>query len=261
MLADYHIHFRSGDVLSRNKPEDYVNVAKSRGVSEIGFSDHIAIHDDSLSYVIKLKDFAAYAKEVKGLKADMPIRLGVEMDFLEGFENKIREFLTAYPFDYALGSVHWIDGRLIDEPKILAEYGSYGIYKLYQKYFGMVQKAARSGLFNIMAHIDLIKIFGFRPKEDIRDILEETARALRAGQICVEINTQGLMRKCNEMYPSEELLKICFDYGVNITLGSDAHFPKNVGKDFDKAVALARKVGYDKVATFKGRKMKLVELG
>ena len=103
-------------------------------------------------------------------------------------------------------------------------------------------------------------IFGFKPKGDFSHILTETAEAMARSGICAEINTRGLRRPCSEIYPSEQFLKIMRSYDIPIVFGSDAHAPEEVGKDFEKAIKLAKKVGYTSACVFANRKRVTVKI-
>jgi histidinol-phosphatase (PHP family) len=260
MIVDYHMHTLA-DVYGKHEPVEYIKIAKEKNLDEIGFSEHF--HIKPKYYSLKYKQLPEYIKMVQSLKntAGIPLKLGIEMDFVPGLEEEIRKIIESNPFDYIIGSVHFIGNWDFDNPEKISSYDKWDLYKLYQVYFNMIKQAAKSKLFNIIGHIDLIKIFGFKPKRDISNLLEDTIEILGKCNVCIEVNTSGLRKPCREIYPSEKLLKMSFDKGVQITLGSDAHKPEDVGRDFDKAIFLIRKVGYKKIATFENRKMKLVELG
>jgi len=161
--------------------------------------------------------------------------------------------LDSFPFDYVLGSVHYIDGWGFDNPEYIDRYDKIDINDLYRKYFGLVQQAARSGLFNAMAHPDLVKKFGYRPLKGVEVLYDETARAFAEAGVCVEINTAGLRVPVEEIYPSLILLKACRNHGVPVTAGSDAHAPELVGRGFDMVLELLKTANYTKVAFFNNK--------
>jgi histidinol-phosphatase (PHP family) len=244
------------------KPADYVRNAKVNNLDEVGFSDHFIIEKRGhIDYSISLEELTKYIKILREFRkeTDFPVKIGIEMDFLSGFAKKIKKVIDSYPFDYAIGSVHFIGNWSVDVPSDIAEYNKWNIKKLYETYFGLVMQAAESRLFNTIGHIDLIKIFGFKPKENISELFKDVAETLKKNNVCVEINTGGLDRPCKEIYPSKELLKSCFEEGVDVTLGSDTHKPEGVGRNFDKAIELLREIGYKEIAMFTKRKKKLVK--
>jgi histidinol-phosphatase (PHP family) len=149
---------------------------------------------------------------------------------------------------------------IIDEPSEMGEYSRRGALQVYSDYFNLVNCMVKTRLFDTLAHPDLIKIFGVRPKESFSHILEETAEVIAESNICVEINTRGLRRPCHEIYPSEQFLAILHKHAVPIAFGSDAHVPEDAGRDFKAAIRLARKVGYTQMYTFDRRHRTLVEL-
>jgi len=263
MLIDYHMHFMSHDIDKVSKSVEYIKVAKSKGLSEIGFSDHFTVKKiGHIDYSMDYEELIKYIEAMQKLKknSDFPVKIGLEMDFIPGFEKLIEKSLKAYPFDYVIGSVHFIKDFAVDDPLSISVYEKSNISKLYEEYFNLVKQAAKSRLFDIIGHIDIIKIFGFKPKDDITNLLEEVADTLKENKVCVEINTRGLSKPCKEIYPSEKLLKICFDKGIPITLGSDAHNPEEVGRYFDKALKLVNSIGYNEIARFTKRKMELVKI-
>jgi histidinol-phosphatase (PHP family) len=119
---------------------------------------------------------------------------------------------------------------------------------------------AKTQLFDIVGHLDLVKKFNYRSKNDLSDLLLKTVEIIGKSGMCVEINTSGLRKPCHEIYPGEKLLKMCFDHDIPITFGSDAHSPEDVGAGFDRAVELVRRVGYGEIARFTQKRRDLVEL-
>ncbi|MFA5031834.1 MAG: histidinol-phosphatase HisJ family protein [bacterium] len=257
-MIDYHIHTIFSD--GSGTHEEYLKAAIKNGVTEIGFSDHICFKE--VEWTMKTSDMPIVIEKIQNMNEEsgIPIKLGIEMDFLPGRENEIKEFIEKYPFDYVIGSVHHIDDWCFDSPKQVKGYDKWDIYELYVLYFDLVRKAARTGLFDIIAHPDVIKKFGHRPTKNIDSILEETAKALKEGNVCIDINTSGLIKPCKEIYPGKRLLEMCHNKGVPITFGSDSHLPERVGADFDYAAKLVREVGYTKSVKFTGRKREFVEI-
>ena len=253
----------SHDIDKISKPEEYTRVAKNRGLSEIGFSDHFAVKKASkIDYSMDYEELKKYVAAIQKLKGSIgfPIKLGLEMDFFPGLEKRIDKILKSYAFDYVIGSVHFIKEWPVDDPLSIPDYKKSDVNKLYEEYFNLVKQAIESRLFDTIGHIDLIKIFGFKPKNDITNLLENVADALKENKVCVEVNTRGLSKPCKEIYPSEKLLKICFDKGVKVTLGSDAHNTEEVGRYFDNAIKLLKEIGYEKIARFTKREMTLVKI-
>jgi len=259
MLIDDHVHTAmSGD--AKGELTEYLKIAGNRGLTEIGVSDHY--HPEQPKYSMSNEKLAEYVKKVQQLKkkTDFPLKLGIEVDFIPSLESKIEKALKSTPFDYVIGSVHFINNWGFDDPKYISEYQKWDITELYETYFSLVQQCAKSQLFNIIGHPDLIKKFGYKPKTDITDVYLNTVEVLKESNVCVEVNTSGLRAPCREMYPSKQFLKMCHDNGIPITLGSDAHTPENVGKNFSQALKLIRQVGYENIARFTYRKLELARI-
>jgi histidinol-phosphatase (PHP family) len=235
--------------------KEYVERAVELGLPEIGFADHIPMYwleekERDPEIAMSFEELPGYVAEVEKLRAAYPgisIKLGIEADYIPGCEDELKRILDAHPFDYVLGSVHFIDGWGFDNPAYIDRYRHCDIDVLYRRYFQLLQQAAGSGLFNVMAHPDLVKKFGYRPRAGLEKLYEETARVFAETGVCVEINTAGLRAPVEEIYPSFGFLQVCRNYGVPVTTGSDAHVPEQVGYQFDKALELITKLGYTKV--------------
>jgi histidinol-phosphatase (PHP family) len=187
--------------------------------------------------------------------AGLPVRCGIEADYFPGREDAIRGVLRQAPFDYVIGSVHWIGAWGFDLLDVPGLWDGRDVDAAYRAYFALLGRAARSGLFDIMAHPDLIKVMGHRPSPALAldAHYEEAAAAFAAGGVAVEVSTAGLRKPVGELYPAPAFLRACRRRGVPLSLASDAHRPEDVGADFDRAVALARDCGYREFLTFAAR--------
>jgi histidinol-phosphatase (PHP family) len=261
VIIDYHIHTKASPD-AKGTMEEYIKIAEEKKIEEIGFSEHILLkHFENRSDLL-IREMPNY---VQGFletrqKSLVPIKLGAEVDFFDDKIERIREFVNKYPFDYVIGSVHVIGNWIVDEPSEIQEYSKQDLSRVYEDYFGLVQELCACGLFDILGHPDLIKIFGFKPAEDLAAIYEETAEAIARAKMCAEINPKGLIRPCREIYPSLQFLKILRSQDVPITFGSDAHSPKDLGLNLDEAVRLAKKVGYSEACTFGNRQRSFVKI-
>lgn len=249
-MKDYHLHTsRCGH--ARGSMRDYVAMARVRGLREIGFADHLPMYwlppeqrDPGLA--MAMEELPGYITEVQALREENPdlvIRLGIEADYIPGREGDLRDLLAAYPFEYVLGSVHFIDGWGFDNPALVEEYRQRDIGDIYRAYFDLVQRAALSGLFNIMAHPDLVKKFGFRPAGELVELYDDTARAFHRAGVIAEVNTAGLRAPVGEIYPGTILLQAFCRQQVPFALGSDAHTPEQVGAGLAEARDLVVKLG------------------
>lgn len=265
MIPDYHWHTsRCGHAAGSMR--DFVEEARRRGLSEVGFADHVPMYwlpveERDPGLAMTWEELPVYVGEVVELRRANPglnIRLGLEADFIPGRERELKDILELYPLDYVIGSVHYLDGWGFDNPELVHEYERLNIDEIYRQYFSQLCDAARSGLFDIIAHPDLIKKFGHRPQHPPLDLYQQAARAFAEAGVCMEVNTAGLRSPAGEVYPAREFLKYCLELGVPVTLGSDAHRPEQVGADFDRALKLLKEVGYGGIAVFEGRKRKMI---
>ncbi|MGQ9530226.1 MAG: histidinol-phosphatase HisJ family protein [Candidatus Bathycorpusculaceae bacterium] len=258
MLVDYHIHTEAS-LDAKGSMEEYVRKADEKGLDEIGFSEHIIFQNVK---DMPLNPTPTYLQHFLNLKvrAELPVKLGAEVDFIPHLAEKIRDHIQKYPFDYVIGAVHLIGEWSVDSPSQIHEYAKRDILKVYEEYFTLVKELCNCRLFDILAHPDLIKIFGFKPKTDISQIFMETAEAMAKSNICAEINTSGLRRPCREIYPSEQFLKILHSYNVPIVFGSDAHEPEDVGRNFREVIKLAKEVGYTHACIFSKRGREFIKI-
>ena len=267
MLVDYHTHHqRCGH--AAGTLDDYVVAAIAAGLDEIGLSDHSPIyHLGPEPHVrpgtaMSQHELPRYVAEMQAVRerfaGRITVRLGVESDYVLGWDEHYRSLWRQYPLDYVIGSVHWLgrwsifsaglpDGRDADD--------------VYAEYLRTTQAAARSGAFDIIGHLDCLKTRGHIPDLAITPLLEETVRVLAECDVVVELNTSGWRKPIRECYPRPELLQLCAAYQVPVTLSSDAHAPELVAAGFEAAVGLLREVGYREVATFAGRRRRMVPLG
>ena len=255
-MVDYHLHTsRCGH--AEGGPEDYVSRALELGLAEIGFSDHfplLHLRDPSLSMALEeLPEYVREIGEVAERTTGLTVRMGIEVDYVDGYVERLAELLRPYPFDYVLGSVHYLDGWGFDDPRYVDGYRGRDILALWERYFQVLGDAAECGLFDVLAHPDLIKKFGYRPSGEVSDIYRRCLDRLAEAGVVVEVNTAGLRKPVGEIYPAEEVLRMCLEREIPVTLGSDAHAPGEVGADFAAAAAMLRRVGYRELTVFRRR--------
>ncbi|MDE3068322.1 MAG: histidinol-phosphatase HisJ family protein [Verrucomicrobiota bacterium] len=254
---DYHLH----TPLCRHAtgaPAEYARRAVELGFQEIGFSDHSPMpRDDFDNWRMRLDQLDEYVETVRRVQRDFPrltVRLALEVDYLPGGEDWIRDLAARHPWDYFIGSVHYVsDDWAIDDPQKLSEWNNRDAREVWTLYFERLTRAAETGLFEIIGHADLPKKFGHRPSQDCAPLYETFLEAARKHGCALDINTAGLRKDCREIYPSREILRLAFQTGVAITFGSDAHAPEEVGMNFAEAVQLARGVGYTHCLRFAKR--------
>ncbi|MDN5344772.1 MAG: histidinol-phosphatase family [Clostridia bacterium] len=250
MPADYHIHglAHEGPPHTVERLLPYVEAARAAGLTEMGFADHDRYLDGL--------DFNVFPEleRVTGV----PIRAGLEVDFRP--DKDLGRELAGRPWDYLIGSVHAIGAWEFDRPGQESGFAAWDIDEIYATYFYLVARAAASGLFQIIGHLDLIKIYGHRPRKPVVELAEEALQAIARSGAAMEVNTAGLFKPVGEIYPSRELLERAFSLNIPVTIGSDAHAPAEVGRERARGRELVRQVGYTSLATFAGRQMTTVPL-
>lgn len=255
---DYHMHTPLC-LHAVGEPVEYAARAVKLGLTEIGFSDHSPMRQDNFDrWRMPLSDLDPYVEKVRRAQRDFPnltIKLALEVDYFPDGEDWIRELAARHPWDYFIGSVHYVSGLFaIDDPKLLEKWQSSDVFGVWSDYFERLAKAAASGLFQIIGHADLPKKFNFRPKQDCRPLYGMFLDDAKKADVAIELNTAGLRKDCQEIYPCRELLVMAAERQVPITFGSDAHAPEEVGYAFADAMALARSVGYSHSCRFHAKK-------
>lgn len=267
MKVDYHMHTtRCGHAIGTM--DEYVKQAIKLGFPEIGFSDHLPLSPApegtwSCDWAMQEKELPEYREEIVKLQTKYPqitIKSGIEADYFPESIEKTKILLASYQWDYVLGSVHHIGPWPIDSSVYLDEFDKRDLYKTYETYFSLVSAAAQTGLFDIMAHLDVIKKYGHRPSEDLSSLYNDLALELKKANVAAELNTSGFRKVAAEIYPAPPLIRKLVEAGVPLTLGSDSHSPTEVGMDFDKAIELLNKFGVREIATFTARKRQMVPL-
>lgn len=267
MLVDYHMHLRAEGVREETVDhtveavERYAAKARERGIDEFGISEHVYYFAETrdlweLPYQLDRcrHPLDAYCDAVEEAKRrGLPVKLALEVDWLPDRADELARTLEPYPWDYLLGSVHWIDGLAVDgRPGLWDEHEP---EEVWARYVDELVAAARSRRFDVLSHPDLAKIFG----HDLDWDWSELVGALDG--VALEVSTAGLHKPVGKIYPSERLLALARSGGARITLASDAHLAAEVGRDIDRAVDHARGSGYETVTVFERRVARQEPLG
>lgn len=262
MLIDYHTHHvRCGH--ASGELEEYVKRGMEIGLVQLGLSDHMPLlHVDPATYLpgmaMAKEELPRYVEECLHLKEKykdfIDIRLGLEGDYIEGYESEINDIIQAYPWDYVIGSVHFLGEWDISDYRQLDGWKERDAYDVYRQYYEAVQKAARTGFYDYIGHIDVIKRFGFKPDRDTWELEKAALDAVKENGLAIELNASGLRMPCEEMFPGRRILEYCYQQGIPLTIGSDAHQPERLAQYLDQAVNLLREVGFNELATFSARK-------
>jgi len=238
--------------------DEYIQKAIELGIDIYGFSEHAPMDFDE-KYRLAFDEMDAYVSDIltakEKYKNDIKILLGYEVDWLQGHMD---ERVLNANVDYLIGSVHFIDKWGFDNPEFIGGWKTKDIDEIWQAYFDATEDMAKSGKFDIVGHLDLIKVFKFMPKQDVRFLAKDALKAIKKSNMVMELNTAGLRKPIGEMYPSRALLEEAYSLGIPITFSSDAHAIEQIGAGYDLATTLAKDVGYTQAVTFQGRDKQLI---
>ena len=274
MLTDYHVHLRpddldaeAADYFTAANVERDLAAAEEGGIEELGVSEHVYRFQQALDvwdhpfWIENARDdLDAYRDFVR----TTPLRLGLEMDYVPGREDRIANLLDARDFDYVIGSVHFIGDRAVDDAEWDAWEGGGDPDAVWRSYFETLAEAARSGLFDILAHPDLVKVWGRArplPERDPRFYYEPAVEAIGEAGVAVEVSTAGLRKPVGELYPAPTFAAMCIDAGAAFSLSSDAHAPEDIGAGYEQALETMDEWGVREIAVFDGRERRLESLG
>jgi histidinol-phosphatase (PHP family) len=263
MLASYHNHTTWSDGAA--SVAEMIATARALGLAEVGISDHLTLHPSGrvISWSMRPDRVGPYVREVlaAGEQARVSggpvVRVGLEVDWFPSQATTLSRTLADLPLDYVIGSVHFngdfsIDGHASEweglSPQQRAE--------MHCAYWRQIPQMAASGLFDIAAHLDLPKKFGFQPQCDVSQLIAETLDAIAEAGMVVELNTNGLHCPCREPYPSAAILAQCRRRDIPVMLSADAHHPTQLLRDFPTAAKMLREAGYEQVARFAGRQVR-----
>jgi len=240
--------------------EEYVLEALGKGFLEIGFSAHLpkVVDPDPYHAMLenRLPDYVALVEHLQiKYRGNISIKLGIEADYFPGLEEKTRELLAKYPFDYVLGSLHFLGDWHFSSKAGRHRYDSEDPEEAFPRYFKLLADMIRSGLFDVLAHADALRKETFEPGPGSQEDYLRLAGLLAKHGMAIEVNTAGLRRGAGSIYPERRFLEACGAEGIPVTLGSDAHKPADVGRDFRHAFRLLEESGIADMAIFEGRKM------
>ena len=238
--------------------DTYIQKAIELGIDIYGFSEHAPMDFDE-KYRLKFNEMQDYTHDIltakEKYKEDISILLGYEVDWLQGHMD---ERVLGADVDYLIGSVHFIDKWGFDNPEFIGGWKDKNIDDIWQAYFEATEAMTRSGKFDIVGHLDLIKVFKFMPKKDVRVLAKDVLKAIKETNMVMEINTAGLRKPIGEMYPSRALLEEAYALDIPITFSSDAHAVEQIGAGYELATTLAKDIGYTKAVTFQERDKEMV---
>jgi histidinol-phosphatase (PHP family) len=278
VLTDYHTHLRP-DVpdtgperyFTADNVDRYLEVAQRAGITEIGFSEHVYRFTQALEIwrhpfwvECALDDLDHYCAFVEEMKASgRPVKLGLEVDYVPGREEQIAALIDGRPFDFVIGSVHFIAQGAVDHDGYDA-WDAASSDDIWSGYFRTLADAAASGLYDILAHPDLVKVWGAArpvPERELRSFYELALESIESAEVAIEVSTAGLRKPVGEMYPSRELLELLVGAGKPVALSSDAHEPQHIGYAYGQALEVLRELGVERIAVFGERRRSEEPLG
>jgi histidinol-phosphatase (PHP family) len=275
MLTDYHVHLRPDDpgtdassYFTAANAERYRSVATERGIAELGVAEHVHRFAQALD-VWRHPFWAQNARDdldayCGWVREETDLRLGIEADFVAGREDRMATLLESREWDYVIGSVHFIRDHAVDQSDYDVWDRARTPEEVWTRYFETLGEAARSGLFDVLAHPDLVKVWGAdrpRPRGDLRRFYELAMEGIAESGIAIEVSTAGLRKPVGEIYPAPELLALCLEAGCPVALSSDAHVPADLGFGYERALELLESHGVRELCVFDRRARRLEPIG
>lgn len=256
LFSDYHNHpvaHRDDLVYCEETLSPWADYARKNGLKDVAFTDHGRYCEQ-----VVLDEFFKFRDKV----SDVDFKIGIEIDNdPETSERDYKWIEKNYDkLDFVLGSVHFIDDWAYDHPHFKAEYAKWDIDELYERYFQEIKNLINKGVIDGLAHLDLIKIFGYRPNKNIKNYVEDVLKLIKKNNLTVELSTAGWRKPVNEIYPSEEIIGMVKELDIPITTASDSHTAKDLAHSYDRLYDIVKKFGFDKVAVFENHKMRLLQI-
>jgi histidinol-phosphatase (PHP family) len=275
MITDYHVHLRPDEqdtqperYFTRQNVERYLEAAADRGISELGVAEHVHRFAQALEVwdhpfwrrwaVDDLDAYCAFVRE------DTELKLGLEADFVPGREDRMESLLDGRDWDYVVGSVHFLSNEAVDMRGDWDVWRSSHPDKVWRRYFETLGEAARTGMYDVLAHPDLVKVWGAgapRPEGDLRPFYELAMEGVAESDVAIEVSTAGLRKPVGEIYPAPAFLEMCLEVGRPVALSSDAHLPDQLGYEYDRALELLDGLGVSEVSVFERRVRHMEPLG
>ena len=255
--TDYHIHTTFSD--GKATTEEYIIQAISAGINEIGFSEHLnlfSVDQECCMNPKRIHEYISHIERLKKTASGIKIKTGLEVDYFPGKEEEIFKFINHLNLDYVIGSVHYLSDKSVDHG--MDYYENKDIDEIFETYFAYVNEAVASGLFDIIAHCDLVRIYDFKPSGNPEHFYRRLAENMKIHDVAFEVNTNGRNRPLGDFYPDRRFLKIFREENVPVCVNSDAHQLTRVGQYFDEAYMLLKAAGFKEMAVFNKRDRFLV---
>jgi histidinol-phosphatase (PHP family) len=274
MLTDFHVHLRpdsfpsdAADYFTAENAERYREAASERGIELLGVSEHVHRFTQALevwrhpwwerSAQDDIDEYCRFVREETDLK------LGIEADFIPSREDRMANLLEAREWDYVLGSVHFLGDLAVDDDE-WDVWTSADPDKVWRRYFETLGEAARTGMFDILSHPDLVKVWGKErplPEGDLRRFYDLAMDGIAESDVAIEVSTAGLRKPVGEIYPARPFLEMCLEAGRPVTLSSDAHEPNDLAYRYEEAVEMLQEIGVTEIAVYERRERRMEPLG
>lgn len=265
MRTSYHVHTTLSD--GRSDFNQYVPAAIDAGLDELGFSDHYAltVSGETPWWSLAPDGLAEYLDKISAAEATsqgrLTVRRGLEVDFIPERLADIRDALAPHSFDYLIGSVHFVGDFVVDGSPTPWEESSQEVHnEVCAEYWRLIKRMAETGIFDFVGHIDIVRKFGFRCTTDVKPLVAEALDAIKQAGMAVELNTSGWYHPAGIQYPEQWILQECFDRDIPVLINADAHEHAHIARDFDRAAAILKEIGYTTVVRFESRRHITVDL-
>lgn len=266
MLVSYHTHSRWSD--GKSTILDHIRAAGEMGLDEIGISDHYVLTPDGVQQYFgmplgRLDDYVEDVQSSAGEATDgLVVRLGLEVDYFPETEEAIRELLNSQPFDYVIGSIHFVNGFPIDDAvEPWEKLDQQGRNDAIRGYWIRLRQMAESRLFDIAGHLDLTKKFGFYSTDDLAPEINAALDAIVGADMAFEVNTSGWYKPCREAYPGPSIIQECFNRRIPVIVTSDAHHSEHLIRGYEEAYTLIKEIGFMESAVYMGRMRIMQDIG
>jgi histidinol-phosphatase (PHP family) len=275
VLIDYHVHLRPDErentaetFFTKSNAERYREAAAERGIDELGVAEHVYRFHQALDVwehpfwrTYAIDDLDAYCAFVR---EETDLKLGIEADYIPGREERMRDLLEQRDWDYVVGSVHFVGDQSLDTEEFSIWTQTASAERIWKRYFETLAEAAQSGLFDILAHPDLVKVWGKDrplPEGDLRRFYYPAMEVIAECDVAIEVSTAGFRKPVGEIYPAPAFLEMAIDAGKPLALSSDAHTPDLLGHEYGRAVELLESMGVKEISVFENRQRRMEPLG
>lgn len=261
-VTDYHVHIERGPY-TPEWLDTFVASARKAGVTDLGISEH-AYRFHQTKHLLwnpwverkKTEDLEAYLSLLlEARERGVPLKIGIEMDYMPDNGAAMKAFLAAHPFDYAIGSVHWLGGFGFDLDEMREQWERGNVEEIHDAYFSILARMIDDRPVDIIGHADVIKVFGFHAPRVAMDWYRRLTPKIKASGMAVEVSTAGWRKPVREVYPAPEWLAMLVEADVPLVLSSDAHRPEDVGALYPQALDLLRALGVTRLHTITGRRL------